>query len=345
MKKTVGLIVVLSVLSFILVSLPAVSLAAKKVYKFNWQTYAMPNSDMFKTATDTFKKLTKATDGRLMIKLHPGNSLVPDPQVFDAMAKGVIHGCIHTASYLGGKDMGFTLSVQPPPMLFTEIWHMPGWYYTAGGQKILNKYYKKMGLLHLGMNVVSAECIMSKKSLARIDDFKGLKVRSLPGPTTIMFEKLGCSVVKVPGAEIYSALNTGIIDACEFVGPSEDWDAKLHEVTKYVQYPGIHSYTAARDVMVSAKSWKKLPPDLQEALQTAVNSYIAMDYFISEPNHRQALRKMAEYGLVVQKLTPEDEAKAQKMGMDVANQMMKSSAMAKEIIESMFAYLKVINAK
>jgi TRAP-type mannitol/chloroaromatic compound transport system substrate-binding protein len=183
---------------------------------------------------------------------------------------------------------------------------------------------------------------MSKKTLARIDDFKGLKIRSLPGPTTLMFEKLGCSVVKVPGAEIYSALNTGIIDACEFVGPSENYDAKLHEVTKYVQYPGIHSYTAARDVMVSLKMWKKLPPDLQEALQTAVNSYIAMDYFLSEPTHRKALKKMVKYGLVLQKLTPEDEAKAQKMGMDVAKDMMKLSPMAKEIIESMFVYLKNI---
>jgi TRAP-type mannitol/chloroaromatic compound transport system substrate-binding protein len=338
-----GLIVVLFVLSLILLSQPLVSQASsKKVFKLNWQTYAMPNSVMFKTATATFKKLAKATDGRLIVKLHPGNSLVPDPQVFDAMAKGVIHGCIHTASYLGGKDMGFTLSVQPPPMLFTEIWHMPGWYYTGNGQKILNKYYEKMGLLHLGMNVVSAECIMSKKTLARIDDFKGLKIRSLPGPTTLMFEKLGCSVVKVPGAEIYSALNTGIIDACEFVGPSENYDAKLHEVTKYVQYPGIHSYTAARDVMVSLKMWKKLPPDLQEALQTAVNSYIAMDYFLSEPTHRKALKKMVKYGLVLQKLTPEDEAKAQKMGMDVAKDMMKLSPMAKEIIESMFVYLKNI---
>ena len=346
MKKSLGLIVSLLALSLIMLCSPSGAQAAsQKVYKLNWQTYAMPSSDMFKTATATFENLAKATDGRLIIKLHPGNALVPDPQVFDAMSKGLIQGCIHTASYLGGKDMGFTLSVQPPPMLFTEIWQMPGWYYTGGGQQILNKYYKKMGLLHLGMNVVSAECVMSKKTLARIDDFKGLKMRTLPGPTTLMFEKLGCSVVKVPGAEIYSALNTGIVDACEFVGPSENWDAKLHEVTKYVQYPGIHSYTASRDVMISLKAWNKLPPDLQDALQTAVNSFIAMDYFLSEPKHRQALKKMAKYGLVLQTLTPEDETKARKMGMEVAMEMKKMSPMAKEVIESMFAYLEAISVK
>ena len=343
MKRRHGLVVALLLALTVLLCMPLASQAAsKKVYKLNWQTYAMPNADMYKTAVAVFKTLAEATDGRLIVKLHPGNSLVPDPQVFDAMSKGLIHGCIHTASYLGGKDMGFTLPVQPPPMLFTEVWQMPGWYYTGGGQKIMNKYYKKMGLLHLGMNVVSAECIMSKKTLARIEDFKGLKVRSLPGPTTLMFEKLGCSVLKIPGAEIYSALNTGIIDACEFVGPMEDLDAKLHEVTKYVQYPGIHSYTAARDVMVSLKSWNKLPPDLQAALQTAVNSYLAMDFFIAETHHRQALKKMAQYGLVLQKLTPEDEAKAKKMGMEVALEMQKMSPMSKEILDSMFAYLKSI---
>ena len=241
--------------------------------------------------------------------------------------------------------MGFTLPVQPPPMLFTKPWQLPGWYYTGGGQQIMNKYYEKMNLMHLGMNFVSAECIMSKKSIARLDDFKGLKVRSLPGPTTIMFEKMGCSVLKIPGAEVYSALNTGIVDACEFVGPAEDYDAKLHEVTKFVQYPGVHSYAAARDVMVSLKAWKKLPPDLQAALQQAVNSYLAMDYLIAEPGQYRALKKMVDYGLEWQTLTPEDEAKARELGMEVAQEMMKSSPMSKEILESMFTYLKSIDIK
>lgn len=316
--------------------------AEKKVIKWNWQTYAMPTADMFKTAQATFKRLAEATDGRLVITLHPGNSLVPDPQVFDAISKGVFHGCIHTASYLGGKDMGFTFSVQPPPMMFTQIWHMPGWYYTAGGQAILNKYFEKMNLYHLGMNMVSAECVMSKRSIARLEDFKGLKFRTLPGPTSLMFEKLGCSIVKVPGAELYSALNTGIVDACEFVGPAENYDAKLHEVTKYVQYPGVHSYTAARDVMVSLQAWKSLSPDLKAALQSAVNDYIGMDYLLAEPNHKKALKKMADYGLVLQTLTPEDEAKARNLGLQVAADMMKMSPMSNEVLTSMFNYLKDI---
>jgi TRAP-type mannitol/chloroaromatic compound transport system substrate-binding protein len=343
MKKSAGIMILSLVLILSLTSLSSVALAdSKKVIKLNWQTYAMPTAEMFKTAKMVFEDLAKATDGRLIVKLHPGNSLVPDPQVFDAMSRGVIQGCIHTASYLGGKDMGFTLTVQPPPMLFTEAWQLPGWYYTAGGQQTVNKYYQKMGLKHLGMNFVSAECIMSKKSLARIEDFKGLKVRSLPGPTTLMFEKLGCSVLKIPGAEVYSALNTGIVDACEFVGPAEDYDAKLHEVTKFVQYPGIHSYTAARDVMVSLKAWNKLAPDLQAALQTAVNSYLAMDYLLAEPGQYKALKKMIDYGLEWQTLTPEDEAKARKMGLEVAQEMMAASPMSKEILESMLSYLKEI---
>ena len=344
MKKSAGLTILSFALVVTLICQFSVARAgSKKVIKLNWQTYAMPTAEMFKTAKKVFDDLAKATDGRLVIKLNPGNSLVPDPQVFDAMSKGLIQGCIHTASYLGGKDMGFTLTVQPPPMLFTEIWQLPGWYYTGGGQEIMNKYYEKRGLLHLGMNFVSAECVMSKKSLARIEDFKGLKVRSLPGPTTLMFEKLGCSVLKIPGADVYSALNTGIVDACEFVGPAENYDAKLHEVTKYVQYPGIHSYTAARDVMISLKAWNKLTPDLQAALQTAVKSYLAMDYLLAEPKQYKALKKMIDYGLEWQTLTPEDEAEARKMGMEVAMEMMAASPMSKEILDSMFSYLKDID--
>lgn len=330
------------VLAFLVVPTSSPAQTKQQVFKWNWQTYAMPTADMFKTAQAVLKRLAETTDGRLMITLHPGNSLVPDPQVFDAMARGVFHGCIHTASYLGGKDMGYTFSVQPPPMLFTKDWQMPGWYYTAGGRELLNKHFEKIGLYHLGMNFVSAEPVMSKKSIAGLEDFKGLKVRSLPGPTTLMFEKLGCSVVKVPGAELYSALNTGIVDACEFVGPAENYDAKLHEVTKYMQYPGVHSFVAARDVMVSLKAWNSLTPDLKAALESAVNDYIGIDYIISEPHHRKALKLMAEYGLTMQSLSPEDEAKAKKIGLEVAQDMIKMSPMSEEVLTSMFNYLRSI---
>ena len=348
MKKTRSLSILLStalVLTLLAVPVSSVAETKKKVFKWNWQTYAMPTADMYKTAKATFNRLAKATNGRLVITLHPGNSLVPDPQVFDAMSRGVFEGCIHTASYLGGKDMGYTLSVQPPPMLFSDAWEMAGWYYTWGGQELLNKYYKKMKLYHIGMNVVSAECILSKKPIARLEDFNGLKIRSLPGATTMMFKKLGCSVIKLPGAELYSALDTGNIDSCEFVGPAEDYDAKLHEVTKYVQYPGVHTQCAARDVMVSLKAWNSLPPDLQEALMMAVHDYEAMEYFISEPHQRQALKKIINYGLVPQPMTPQDEAKGKKLGMEVAIEMMKMSPMAKEILTSMLEYLKSIEAQ
>jgi len=344
-RRRLSVLVVLA-LALTLLALPVSARAeAKKVYKWNWQTYAMPTADMFKVAQATFKNLETATGGRLVITLHPGNSLVPDPQVFDAMSRGVFEGCIHTASYLGGKDMGYTLSVQPPPMLFREPWQMAGWYHTAGGQDLLNKHFQKLKLRHLGMNVVSAECIMSKKPVATLADFKGLKVRSLPGPTTMMFEKLGCSVLKIPGAELYSALDTGIVDACEFVGPQEDWDAKLHEVTKYVQYPGVHTYCAARDVMVSQKAWDSLPQDLQTALMSAVREYIVMDYFISEPHQRQALKRMAEYGLTITSLGPEDDAAAKKLGLEVATDMKKMSPMCDEILTSMMEFLKGIGVQ
>ena len=332
-------------LMIMLLALPAVSSARdKKVFKWNWQTYAMPTSNMFKTAKIVFERLAVATDGRLVITLHPGNSLVADPQVADAVSKGIIQGCIHSAAYLGGKDIGYTLSCQPPPMLFLEPWQLAGWYYQAGGQDLINKHFKKLNLYHLGANIGSAESIMSKKPINTLADFKGLKIRSLPGPTTMMFEKLGATVIRVPGADLYSAMDTGIVDACELVQPAENWDVKLQEVSKYMQYPGVHMQSGMRDIMVNLKAWKSLPPDLQAALKMAIDEYIAMDYLTSEPRQWQAVVKNKKYGIKVVTMTPEDMAKAKKLGMEVAQEMKKMSPLANEILDSMLNYLKSIGA-
>jgi TRAP-type mannitol/chloroaromatic compound transport system substrate-binding protein len=325
-------------------ALPASSMAQTKdkVFKWNWQTYAAPSSDMFKTLKDELSRLSVMTNGRLVITLHPGNAIVPDPTIYDAINSGVLHGSVGTMAYLAGKDPGYATIMQTMTGLFTKDWQLGYWYYKYGGFELVNEALAKIGLVQIALNtsVCPFEPIMSKKSLAHPSNFKGLKVRSLPGPSTAILEALGAVVMAIPGAEMYTSLDTGVIDAAEYVGPKENWDAGLHEVTKYVLFPAPHFLVGMRATIVGLKAWNSLPDDLKAVLRAAMHEYDLRDYFSSAGANEIYLKKMKDRGMVIQSWTNEEWAQVNALGRKCAEDWSKKSPLAKKVIDSQISMLK-----
>ena len=344
MKRRSLFVLLSTVLTVAVLALPASSMAQTKdkVYKWSWQTYASPASDMFKTLKDELNRLSVMTNGRLVITLHPGNAIVPDPTIYDAINDGVLQGSIGTMAYLAGKDPGYATIMQTMTGLFTKEWQLGYWYYQYGGFELVNEALAKIGLIQIALNVSVCpfEPIMSKKSLAHPSDFKGIKVRSLPGPSTAILEALGAVVLAIPGAELYTSLDTGVIDAAEFVGPKENWDTGLHEVTKYVLWPAPHFMVGMRATIVGLKAWNSLPDDLKAALRAAMHEYDLRDYFSSAGANELYLKKMKDRGLTIQTWTNEEWTQVYALGRQVAEEYSKKSPLAKKIIDSQIAMLK-----
>jgi len=314
----------------------------QKTFKWNWQTYASPASDMFKLLKEQLKRLEVITNGRLKITLHPGNALVPDPTIYDAINDGVLQGSVGTMAYLAGKDPGYASIMQTMTGIFTKDWELGYWYYNYGGFEIVNEALAKIGCIQIAINASIApfEPIMSTKSLAHPKDFKGIKVRSLPGPSTAILEALGAVVMAIPGAELYTSLDTGIIDAAEFVGPKENWDVGLHEVTKYVLFPAPHFIVGQRATIVGLKAWNSLPDDLKTALRATMMEYDLRDYYGTAGNIGLYLKKMEDDGLTVQSWTDEEWQEVYELGRQVAEEWKKKSPLAEKVIESQIAMLK-----
>jgi len=185
---------------------------------------------------------------------------------------------------------------------------------------------------------------MSKKPINTLEDFKGIKIRTPGGLTSMLFQKLGASPVPIPGGELYTALSTGVVDAAEFVTLAEDWDIGLHEVTKYVLYPSFHGPIAHCDFTINKNAWDKLPADIKAIMKTWVYELDARYDYMSAAESITTLKKMTDKGLVHCTLSDADMKKARDLSLEVAMEWRKKSPMAEKVVDSIINFLKISGA-
>jgi TRAP-type mannitol/chloroaromatic compound transport system substrate-binding protein len=207
------------------------------------------------------------TGGGLDISLHPVNELVAMGEMLEACGTGVVDVLMGSATFYSGIDPGFSsMSVLP------GIWDgkFGGeqallYLYEYGGIELCQKYYAQHNVRYVTPNVGGAESMMSKKPIGTLEDFEGLTLRTAAGMLHELFKKLGSSPVSLPGSEVYSALQSGLIDTTELVSIQGNWNFGLHEVTDYILYPGFHTTVWIGDWDVNMDVWNKLPKEYQNA--------------------------------------------------------------------------------
>jgi len=234
--------------------------------KFHWRMSDPWGGILFHDIAIHFADSVRAcSGGRLDIKVFPTGSIVPAMQIFDATAKGTLD-CFHSwPGYWKGKNEAFVAFASVPFGLDTEGYHI--WMYERGGAKMMNELYNRYGLVAFPCGNAGQELgLFSNKKATKMEDFKGMKVRT-PGWYMDILTRLGVSVTPLPGSEIYLALERGVIDACEFSGPAVDYPMGFHEITKYVIEPGVHQPSCQFDVVINKKKWDALPDDLKAIVE------------------------------------------------------------------------------
>lgn len=132
----------------------------------------------------------------------------------------------------------------------------------------------------------------------------------IPGLAGEVFTEAGGEAVRIPGGEVYTALQTGVIDAVEWVGPYNDLALGLHEIAEYYYYPGWHETGSTLEFIVNEKALRALPEELQAIVRTAARAANAdmLDEFTARNN--RALREMVEKHNVKLRRLPDDVLKA-----------------------------------
>src|SRR3990172_3778298 len=206
----------------------AQNVIAQQRYQWRMATSWSPALDVLLGSAQRFAKIVdEMSAGRLKIQVFAAGELIPALGVFDACSQGTIEGYSSAAYYWAGKESGAQWFTAVPLGMSPQ--GQASWYLHGDGLKLWEEAYKPFNLIPRPQGSTGVQMGgWFRKKINTIADFKGLKMR-IPGLGGKVIAKAGGTVVLTPGGEIYSALERGVIDASEWVGPHDDMKLGLHQ--------------------------------------------------------------------------------------------------------------------
>lgn len=275
--------------------------------QFHWKlvTTWPKNLPGLGTAPENFARIVnEMSGGRLAVRVYGAGEIVPAFEVFDAVSQGVADAGHGAAYYWKGKI--------PWSVFFTAIpfglnaQEMNAWLHYGGGLELWQETYAPANIIPLAGGSTGVQMAgWFNREINSVDDLKGLKMR-IPGLAGEVFAAAGGTAVRIPGSEIYTSLQTGVIDATEWVGPYNDLALGLYQVARYYYYPGWHEPGPMLEFIVNQQSFDALPPDLQAIVTYAARAINQdmLDEFTARNN--AALRILVdEHGVQLRRL-PDD---------------------------------------
>ncbi|MCC7274254.1 MAG: TRAP transporter substrate-binding protein DctP [Alphaproteobacteria bacterium] len=311
--------------------------AAEAQQKWKAQGLYGPNTVVHKEFQKFTERVKQVTRGALEIEALPVATIVPQAEALDAIKAGLLDAAAGTMAYQGGKEAAAAFWDLAGG--YDNPLHLIMWYRQGGGHEIMNKIAAKWDAVFLGPIILGLESIPSKKPIRSVADFKGVKMRSPDGIPAEIFAKLGASVSVMPGTEVYTALDTGKIEATDWGTLSVNDEAGYNRIAPYAIYPGIHSLNAM-DFVIRRSKWNALSAENKAAVTAAVDEWSLATWISQEQADRLAAAKRSPDTLVA--WGEKEKAELRAVAAGVWEGWAKKSPLAKEIYESQVKFLKSI---
>jgi TRAP-type mannitol/chloroaromatic compound transport system substrate-binding protein len=316
--------------------------SAQGVISMRWQS-TWPSKDIFhEFAQDYAKKVNDMSGGDLKIDVLPAGAVVPPFGLLDAVSKGTLDGGHGALVYHYGKSTALALWGSGPAYGM-DANMLLAWHKYGGGKELLAKLYSS-----IGANVVSfpygpmptQPLGWFKKPITKVDDFKGLKYRTV-GISIDLFTAMGAAVNALPGGEIVSAMDRGLLDAAEFNNASSDRVLGFPDVSKVCMLQSFHQNAEQFEIMFNKTKYDALPEKLRAIIAYAVEaasqdmSWKAVDRYSQDYAEMQVKDKVKFYktpdAVLQRQLELYDQIVAKKSAED---------PLFKEIVESQMAFGK-----
>jgi TRAP-type mannitol/chloroaromatic compound transport system substrate-binding protein len=233
-----------------------------------------PTKDIFhEYALDYAKKVNEMTGGRLKIEVLPAGAVVKAFDLLDAVAKGTLDGGHGVVAYWYGKNSALAMWGSGPSFGMDPNMLL-AWHYYGGGKQLLEEIYKTLNIdvvSYLYGPMPTQPLGWFKKPVSKVDDFKGLKFRTV-GLSIDIFSGLGAAVNALPGAEIVPALDRGLLDAAEFNNASSDRALGFPDVSKICMLQSFHQSSEQFEIIFNRGKFQSVPQDLRNILGYAVEA-------------------------------------------------------------------------
>lgn len=248
-------------------ALPAV--AAE--YDWTFQTSETSGEPGFVNKQKWAADVKAMSGGRIDIQIVPIGSVVPHNQTLEAVGAGILQGHLTDPSYFAGLDPAFAMMGN-----LVGAWSDPfeflGFMKAGGGEELYRELVDPYGVHFIGAAATEPEAFVSKVPIRGVADLQGVKLRAPEGMVYEIFSKAGAAPVNLPGSEIFSALEKGVVDAADNTVFATNHKMGMHDFARYPLYPGFHSLPMI-DVSVNKGIWESLPDDLKAVLVASVYKF------------------------------------------------------------------------
>lgn len=308
---------------------------AKDLPAIQWQmaTSWPPSLDtIFGGAQVLAERVAALTGGKFTITPRAAGEIAPPLEVLDVVSQGAVQ-CGHTAAYYYiGKSPALAFGTTVPFGLTAQ--QQNAWLYEGGGLKQLQAIYaKKFNVIQLPAGNTGTQMGgWFRREVSTLADLKGLKMR-IPGLGGQVMAKLGVTVQTLGGGEIFQALQTGAIDATEWVGPYDDLKLGLNKIAKFYYYPGWWEPGATLEMQINLNEWNKLPPQYQAAITTAAYESNATMLARYDARNNEALQSLLSSGTQVRPYSQEILEAAEKAAFALYDEFATKDADFKAVYE------------
>ncbi len=315
--------------------------SAQGPISMRWQS-TWPAKDIFhEYALDYAKKVNDMTGGDLKIEVLPAGAVVPAFGLLDAVSKGTLDGGHGVLAYHYGKSNALALWGSGPAYAM-DANMLLSWHKYGGGKELLTKLYAS-----IGANVVSfpygpmptQPLGWFKKPITKAEDFQGVKYRTV-GISIDVFTGLGAAVNALPGGEIVSAMDRGLLDAAEFNNASSDRVLGFPDVSKVCMLQSFHQNAEQFEIMFNKTKFDALPEKMRSIIANATEAagqdmaWKAIDRYSKDYEEMQSKDKVKFYK------TPDSLLQKQLEIYDQVIEKKSTDPLFKEIVESQMAFAK-----
>lgn len=290
-------------------------------------------------------RITAASGGRLTIQVFSAGELVPALQSLDAVIDGTAEMAHGAAYYWLNKSQGLAFFTGVPYGMTSR--ELTAWVRYMGGQELWDEIYDGFGVQgFLSGDTGTQAGGWFRTELTGLSDIQGLRFRT-PGLGGRVWEKMGASVVNMPAGEIFPALQSGTLDAAEFVGPFNDLALGFHQIAKNYYFPSFIEPGLATELVVDKAKYQALPADLQALVRDVCQAeydQVASDFYANDPRALQTL--VNQHGVTVRTFPDEILEAGANAAKEILNDLLDSSdPLTKRTAESFVENLRILRAR
>lgn len=271
-----------------------------------------PSGKMLATFADDVSVMS---GGDLTIEMFYSSSVVGTTETFDAAINGILDCDATGGAYQTGKNPAFQF-VGDIMGGYETPWQQYSWLYYGDGYDAAQELYNAQGMQLIGWSIYGQESMSSSKPLAGLADLKGWKFRSPPGMETEIFQELGATPIVMDFTEIFTALETGIIDGADASGLANNVGLGIYDVVKHATYPGFHSMPSDH-LACNKVVWDGLTEGQRRIIDTAWQKLSFQIALSNEKANAEAAAALTADGVTLYDWSPEDRAAFRK-GAQVA---------------------------